>query len=190
MSIRFLKPGERVPTGKPRRYHTEHGYIRLRWRIGPRQYVETYEHRVVGDRVTRAEHVHHKNHVRDDNRPENLAYISAAEHVDLHSSGIDTDELVRRYEAGASTLDLARAFGTHAGNVSRMLRAAGVRMRSKKDYAPQVSKDHLLDLLGGGLRGVRLARHLRISEKRLGALLDEYGIPRLPPGRPRRRTAA
>jgi endogenous inhibitor of DNA gyrase (YacG/DUF329 family) len=48
-----------------------------------------YEHRVVMERVlgrllTSDEHVHHINHVKTDNRPENLEVVSKAEHLKHH----------------------------------------------------------------------------------------------------------
>ena len=47
--IRTLKAGEVVPSAPPRRYVASHGYVRLRWTVGPgpRDEVEVYEHRTV-----------------------------------------------------------------------------------------------------------------------------------------------
>lgn len=46
------------------------------------------EHRVDGDHVTTAEHVHHINHVKDDNRPENLQAMTASAHMMLHGGNM------------------------------------------------------------------------------------------------------
>ena len=50
---------------------------------------QVYEHIVVmeqalGREITSSEHVHHKNHIRQDNRPENLEVLPAAEHYKHH----------------------------------------------------------------------------------------------------------
>jgi hypothetical protein len=41
---------------------------------------------MLGRRLRRDEHVHHRNLVRDDNRPENLIVLNAREHHQLHSA--------------------------------------------------------------------------------------------------------
>jgi hypothetical protein len=81
----MLRAGERLPAGVPKRYLFGNGYVRLRWRVGTRSYVEVYEHRVDGDRVTSAPVVHHEDHRRDNNDPGNLKHLaSRAEHVKIH----------------------------------------------------------------------------------------------------------
>lgn len=83
--IRQLRPGERVPDSQPRRYISDHGYMRLRWHVGIARYVETYEHRVFDGVVTTAEHVHHINGRKTDNRVENRQCMTADEHNAHHA---------------------------------------------------------------------------------------------------------
>lgn len=81
--IRQLKPGEPLPEGEPRRYTSDaRGYVRLRWKVGKGEYVETYEHRLIAG-VPPA-HVHHENEDKTDNRPSNLHVLSPEEHHREH----------------------------------------------------------------------------------------------------------
>lgn len=65
----------------PKRTVTANGYVRLGG---------IYEHRAVAARLLGRplgtdEHVHHRNGDRQDNRPENLEVLTAAEHVRRHA---------------------------------------------------------------------------------------------------------
>ena len=148
-TIRQLKPGERVPASPPRKYRHERGYMRLRWKVGVAQYVETYEHRVFDGVVTTAEHVHHLNEVKTDNRPENLLPMSRREHNSHHGAEavskwrpyrsfdaawkaahamnrrFDRDrrtEYMRSlYAQGLSTIEIGKRVGLHPSGVWRYI---------------------------------------------------------------------
>ncbi|MBU6430617.1 MAG: hypothetical protein KGR26_16485, partial [Cyanobacteria bacterium REEB65] len=87
--MRYLKPGEPYPDGEPRRYVSSDGaHYRLRWKVGPKSYVETFERSDDGS-IRRAK-------PREDKR-------------------LDEAEIIRRYEAGQSFPDIARALGCDHG---------------------------------------------------------------------------
>lgn len=177
--IRQLRPGEEVPPGQPKRYRTSHGYMRLRWLVGPQQYLETYEHRVRDGVVVRAEHVHHINGKRDDNRPENLREMSAEEHNEHHTSGKRgagtfypfrsrgamekaayaeqnrrlreerRQFMVELYKQGRTTPEIADEVGLHHSGVSRHLRSAGAVMRTPRATGPTVDTRKLVHARSG-----------------------------------------
>ena len=88
-------PLELNPRWRGGRYLTEEGYVRIRVPGHPDATQRGYvlEHRLVmehklGRRLLRTEVIHHINHVRDDNRPENLALMGGWDHHQrLHRSG-------------------------------------------------------------------------------------------------------
>jgi hypothetical protein len=133
--IRQLRAGEKLPEGEPRRYKAGHGYVRLRWYLGDRQWVEAYEHRVEGNHVTTAQQVHHRNHRRDDNAPENLERLTAEEHWQRHGSTV-AEAVIALYQQGHGTPYIATVVGREKGGVYRMLQRRGLidssRARGRK----------------------------------------------------------
>ena len=77
--------GENHPNWKGGRYQGTNGYIFLRVALGKYR----LEHRVVleahlGRPLSKAEHVHHRNGNKTDNRPENLELVSPEGHTKHH----------------------------------------------------------------------------------------------------------
>ncbi|NUS00404.1 MAG: hypothetical protein HOV67_34710, partial [Kribbellaceae bacterium] len=183
--IRQLRPGEAVPDTQPRRYGSGQGYIRLRWKVGTRQYVETYEHRVVDGHVTTAEHVHHRNRVRDDNRPENLEHLTAEEHGEEHraESLERAQRMAARYEAGRTIPQLAREFELDTSTVCRRLADLGVSTRTMSDYAKPIDEKQVLAEYAKGRGYKAIGRELGVSLARVRAVVERSGVPLRGPGR-------
>jgi AraC-like DNA-binding protein len=130
--IRLPRPGERPPAGV-KRYKNANGYIRLRWLASPSEFVECYEHRWVAGVVHRPEvQVHHRNHIKDDNRPENLEIVSPSDHS-KHHARIDPVHVRKAYEAGQSFVKIAAELGCDRSAVLRAFRRAGGTPRSKAE---------------------------------------------------------
>ena len=129
-TVTTLARGERVPEGEPRRYLRKHGYVELRWTVARRQQVRIYEHQVVDGVVTHAEQVHHKNHIRDDNRPENLEHLSQAEHHAEHNDVQWWAEADRLYATGLGTYRIARIVDRDPATVWRALVKFGTQIRT------------------------------------------------------------
>jgi hypothetical protein len=184
-SIRQLKAGESVPSGSPRRYVSGKGYVRLRWKCGVRSYVEAYEHRVVDGRITTAEHVHHKNRDRADNRPENLEHLSVEEHQAEHQaeSAERAARMAERYREGRSILQVSREFGIDSGATYRRLAAEGVEMRKKIDYAKPIDAERVLAEYAAGRGYKAIGRELGVSVARVRKIVEQSSVPLRGPGR-------
>lgn len=132
-TIRTLRHGELPPEGvEPRRFKNSQGYVRLRWRVSPTEQVECYEHRWVMGNPPAGVQVHHRNHVRDDNRPENLEVLDPSVHSAEHRK-YDAEEIARLYDAGLSTPAIAEKLGCDASTALRVLRRTGRQARTLSD---------------------------------------------------------
>ncbi len=79
--------GKKNPFWKTGKHQTAQGYIVVL--VGIKQY--QLEHRYVmeqhlGRKLDSSEHVHHLNHIKTDNRIENLIIMSAKEHGTMHAN--------------------------------------------------------------------------------------------------------
>lgn len=186
--IRKLDDSEAVPAGEPRRYLDGRGYIRLRWRVAPGQYVECYEHRLVAGRPPSGAAVHHKNGVKYDNRPCNLEVLTPAEHAAHHASErrLDDAEVARLYGEGLTQPEVADALGCNPGAVSRSLARSGAEVRPR---ARAVSGDVLRDAIAlhaAGLGYGRIARVLGVGRLPVDLALRDEGRGPQRPGTPTR----
>lgn len=96
---RIKRPLDREHNGKPAVIDS-HGYVRIFEPGHPRATKSgwIFEHRwlieqALGRILDRDEHVHHLNHARSDNRPENLQLLSAHEHARI--TGKENGEALR-----------------------------------------------------------------------------------------------
>jgi hypothetical protein len=186
--IRRLPPGAPIPNEEPRVYTTSDGYRVWRWRVGPRSYLEALEHRIIDGRVTTAVNVHHRNHDRSDNRPENLVELTPKEHRLAHS-GIDYAAAWERYSEGFSTTEVGEEFGINAATLSRRFRDLGYQLRSVGEGERSVSRRGLdegrvVELHMAGLPAPRIAADLGTTPTIVRAIIRERGLPRRPVGRP------
>jgi hypothetical protein len=168
--IRTLRDGERPPEGEPRRYKNSHGYIRLRWRVAPGEFVEIYEHRYVTG-AKAGEQVHHLNGVRDDNRLENLELIDPTAHAQHHNpSRLDAAEIVALYRSGLSTPEVGRAVGCNPATVYRLLVREGVTPRSLSESQKHpLPLERILEMKESGWSNRGIARELGCSPSAIDA---------------------
>jgi 5-methylcytosine-specific restriction endonuclease McrA len=183
--ITQLRPGDTVPEAPPRRYPRKDGYVRLRWKVAPNTYVETYEHRVFEGVVTRAEHVHHRNLTRGDNRLSNRQPLTAAEHAAEHARHVAPRRalIVKYYEAGATTTQIGRRLRLHPSWVQRQLDEAGIPRRPSGAPNP-LDEELALAMYRDGASPVKIARVLHVDTERVKQLARDAGLPPRRSGRP------
>jgi hypothetical protein len=81
--ITQLRAGEQPPAGArklPATYRNAAGYLRERWQVGQRRYVERYRHRSVARPSGNAE-VHHRDGNRANDARSNLENLSPSRHA-------------------------------------------------------------------------------------------------------------
>lgn len=167
-----------------RKKKTKPGYIMLNWRIGRAEWVRAFEHRIVDGKVTTAEHVHHINGIKDDNRPANLAFITKSEHSSLHNR-VEYDETAacEMYLSGASSIATGKAFGVSSASILRMLDRRGIgRRRTCEPVA--IDYAAVEDMYQRGVRGMAMMRQLKVGRKTLARAFRELGLQPFPSGMP------
>lgn len=133
-AIQQLTAGDRIPPWPPRKFQNQRGYIRLRWQMPDGTHIEVYEHRVK-DGVVIAGVMHHKNHDKTDNSPQNLEELDRVQHLKMH--GIErrhfsTEHAKALYQSGLGIVQVGKALGVHHVTVMRRLKANGVTMRGRR----------------------------------------------------------
>lgn len=98
----------------------------------------------------------------------------------------DADELRRRYQAGATLVELGQHYGVSNVTILYRLRRAGIPRRParapQKDL-PKSEADELRRLYRAGATLAELARHYEVSESTVFRRMERAGIPRRPPWR-------
>lgn len=188
MPIRSIQPGDLIPPGPPRRYRSSHGYWRLRWKVGKGEYLETYEHRVNNGRVTTAEHVHHRNGDKADNRPDNLLPTDPVMHNAQHRMFSPSDErkVAQAYTDGSAGPDLAVQFGCDVATIYKTLERQGVPRReaNASRHLGRIDDAEIERRLRAGERPNDIALALGHSRSPVERVRMACGIPANRPGRP------
>lgn len=188
--IRTLRPDEPVPEGEPRRYKNANGYMRLRWRLGPGEYVECYEHRFAMG-LPEGREVHHVNRHRDDNDSANLEALTPAEHAAEHAPAW-VEAGVQLYAAGRTCDDIAKMAGIGAPAVYRALARRGVRFRTQAEWRRSGIDQEELERLSRdeGLTRHEIADLVGLSYGQVRNTLRDRGVPSLGRSRPKGDDAA
>ncbi len=134
--LRMLRDDESPPEGEPRRYRSGAGYVRLRWKVGPREYVECYEHRLIAGRPA-GRHVHHENETKADNDPGNLVPLTPSEHGKAHGRRkADPAMAALLYRSGLGLVAVGAVLGCHESTVRKALKLACEPTRPAGRRAP------------------------------------------------------
>ena len=180
----WWSPGEPRPEGEPARYVNGNKYVRLRWKLEPGVYIETWEHIWLAGEP--GMDVHHLNRDGQDNTPGNLLVCTPEEHQAIHAAERRVDEfrIIALYEAGLSTPAVGRVVHCDASTVSRVLARNGKPARRKAwnrvdvDEAPILARLRAGDLVG------RIASEIGCSRDLVDRVRVEHGLPPRRAGRP------
>lgn len=168
-NIRQLKPGEDPPSGEPRRYASDpRGYVRLRWRVGKGEYVETYEHRLVAG--VPAADVHHDDEDKSNNARGNLTPMSRSEHARMHGE-----------EQAAKSKRLTEWGGYPSQYAFDKAQRSKARRESRERFAAEICR-----LQESGMSTVEIGKTVGLDASGISRILRSSGVA--PPRRPGRST--
>lgn len=183
MKVHQYKPGDPEPTPDARRYHNASGYVRLRWRGPDGSLYECYEHRWVMRCFDPTLHVHHRNGVKDDNRPENLEVVTPAEH-NLEHRAYDWDEVRRLYASGLSTIEVCARLGVDPSQVSRILSKFDEARTISESLSMDLDDDTIRELHVAGVSARRIAKLMGVSSWAIDRRVKLMGLAPNRQGRP------
>ncbi|MBU5214382.1 HNH endonuclease signature motif containing protein [Heyndrickxia oleronia] len=140
-------------TGRKR---TPAGYVALCIKTHPNSDVLGYvfEHRVVmemylGRYLLPNEVVHHKNHIKHDNRLENLEVMDHTEHTVMHHTGSKRSQETRDK----------------------------ISQKAKERWnTPEISKEELLDMIDSDLSVKRILKKLKIHQSTFYKKINEFNL--------------
>lgn len=158
--IRMLRDNEPIPESEPKRYRSQHGYIRLRWLVGTQQYVEAYEHRINAGRPAPWLHVHHINGDKTDNRPENLEVLTAEEHGQRHAAEMHGEDRRRRLPKAERRPRQPSQYAPYRGRAA-MEKA---QRRIAREAARRAEVDRMRELYQSGLSTYEVGQIIGIDE--------------------------
>jgi DNA-binding CsgD family transcriptional regulator len=85
------------------------------------------------------------------------------------------NELIKQYESGKSSHELAKTYGINKGSVIRLLRQADVSIRRQRLTANQVAEAAQLYASGDSL--ARIGVHLGVDHGTVWRALKKHGVP-------------
>ena len=89
----------------------------------------------------------------------------------LSSLARHREEIIAMYEAGASTLRLARQYGVNQGYVAAFLHGAGITLRAAGRHAPEGRDERIHELHRRGFSLAEIARQAGLTRQRVHQLL-------------------
>jgi hypothetical protein len=122
------KKGKEHHRWKDAKFITPSGYIAIyvnsKTKLGHRVIMEKH----LGRKLKESEHIHHKNHIKTDNRIENLEIIDPISHQRIHNElEIPKDELVKLRKDGFSIKQISDLFECNYQTIRKRIVKYGIK---------------------------------------------------------------